>query len=532
VRTAERMSLVAGRVRHGAISRDVAPVAVGALDLILVVALAAVSLAIDLVRLGETSIWGDEAFSIGLISNSWPEFWRYVWTTEANMVLYHAVLKGWLDLTGAVGVAPLELVVRLPSVIFAALATVVVFWIGRRFWGPLVGALGAALLLLNHVELLVAREARSYSLQVLLISLGWYLLLVALTATQHRRRWWTLYASVMTLAIYAHLFSGLVVASQVVAFGALLVLPTGWREPARRSFRAMAASIAAVFVAIVPLIVFTASHGPSNVHIPPSSPYELARVLWNISGHSVVYGLLLAGATIAGALLTLRAHRRGSGWRELPLGPAIAIGCWLLVPFTLAYAASQPRVNLHLFAWGYLVVVVPALCILAGIGVSSLRAPLARAAMAVSLVVAAAFAIPASTFAPAQDFRVAAAWIAERYEPGDGLVCTSWSCALAMDYYARSGRLPASLLENSPARWSWTLGRARPLVAPSLEPYAADRSRVFLMESLLGGDTDAVKAGARAAEEWLDGRYRLLSDVAVPSSLGPVRVRLYETGTP
>ena len=66
----------------------------------------------------------------------------------------------------------------------------------------------------------------------------------------------------------------------------------------------------------------------------------------------------------------------------------------------------------------------------------------------------------------------------------------------------------------------------------SLAPYATDRSRVFLIESLVGGDTDAVKAGARAAEEWLDARYRLLSDVAVPSSLGPVRVRLYATGTP
>ena len=61
----------------------------------------------------------------------------------------------------------------------------------------------------------------------------------------------------------------------------------------------------------------------------------------------------------------------------------------------------------------------------------------------------------------------------------------------------------------------------------ALQPYAAARARIFLVESLLDGDAPEVKSGARAAEQWLDTHYQLVDDIAVPASLGAVRVRLY-----
>jgi hypothetical protein len=237
---------------------------------------------------------------------------------------------------------------------------------------------------------------------------------------------------------------------------------------------------------------------------------------------------LLAVAATAGVLLAVRAYRQAGRERRAPWkGATAALGCWLIIPFALAYLASQPGVNLHLFAWGYLVVVVPALCLLAGVGVASLRLPFARAALALGLLAAAALAMPPGTFGPAQDFRSASAWIRERYSFGDGLVCTSWSCALATDYYARIDEVPSALLDGSPVPWSWSGGGARSLDPGALQSYAAARSRIFLVDSLLDGDASEVKSGARAAEQWLDSRYRLIDDIAVPSSLGAVHVRLY-----
>jgi hypothetical protein len=309
-------------------------------------ALLALTVAIDLYRSGEMSIWGDESFSIDLVNRTWSELWTYAWTQEVNMVLYHALLKAWLDLGAALGIPPVELVARLPSVAFAALAVVVVFWTGRRFWGATAGVVAAALLLVNHVMMLMARYTRSYALEVLLVCLGWYALLIAMSAARHRARWWAVYALIMTAALYTHLFSGLVLAAQVVGFVALLVLPTDWRARARRSLRGMAVCIAAISVAMVPLAVFALTHGSPNLHVQPSSPYEVARALWNIAGQNILYGLLLAAGTTSGVLLTVRARRMRLRGRALPLGPVVALCAWVAVPFALAYVASQPKLNL------------------------------------------------------------------------------------------------------------------------------------------------------------------------------------------
>jgi len=496
-------------------------------DRVAAVALVTLAMAIDLFRLADTSVWGDEAFSIGLASLSWPELWRYAWTTEVNMVLYHALLKGWLDLNAVFGIPPVELVVRLPSVAFGGLAVLVVFWTGRRFWGRTVGVVAAVLLLLNHVMLLMSRYTRSYTLEVFLVCLGSCVLLVALTALRHRARWWAAYALIMTAALYAHLFSGLVVAAHVVAFTALLWLPTQWRDAARRSLRAMAICLVAISAAALPLLVFAATHGSPNLHVPPSSPYEVARALWNIAGHSVWYGLLLAGATTAGIVFTLRARRTRPGSRALPLGPAIILCSWLAVPFVLAYVASQPRLNLHLFAWGYLVVVVPALCLLAGVGAAALRRPLARFALATGLVIAAALAIPEDTFTAGQDFRTAGAWVVKNYQASDGLICSTWSCALSFSYYERLGRIPNALLDASPVQWSWTRGGASPLELADVRTYTQVHPRIFFVDSVLDGDLAEVKIRAATAREWLDDHYALLADIPIASSAGPVRVRLY-----
>jgi hypothetical protein len=496
-------------------------------DRVAAVALVALAMAIDLFRVADMSVWGDEAFSIGLASLSWPELWHYAWTTEVNMVLYHALLKGWLDLSAVFGIPPVELVVRLPSVAFGGLAVLVVFWTGRRFWGATVGVVAAALLLLNHVMLLMSRYTRSYTLEVFLVCLGSCVLLVALTALRHRARWWAVYALIMTAALYAHLFSGLVVAAHVVAFIALLWLPTQWRDAARRSLRAMAICLVAISAAALPLLVFAATHGSPNLHVPPSSPYEVARALWNIAGRSVWYGLLLAGATAAGIVFTLRAWRTRRRSRVFPLGPAVVLCSWLAVPFVLAYVASQPRLNLHLFAWGYLVVVVPALCLLAGVGAAALPRHLARFALATCLVIAAALAIPEDSFTAGQDFRTAGVWIVENYQARDGLVCSTWSCALSLSYYERLGRIPTALLDASPVQWSWTRGGASPLDVADIQKYAQVHPRIFFVESVLDGDLAEVKVRAATAREWLDDHYALLGDIPLASLAGTVRVRLY-----
>ena len=97
-----------------------------------------------------------------------------------------------------------------------------------------------------------------------------------------------------------------------------------------------------------------------------------------------------------------------------------------------------------------------------------------------------------------------------------------------MAYYSRLGAFSNDLVTDSPAPWSWEAGGAIPLDMRAVETYVAQHPRVFVVDSLLAGDAADVKARAHEVESWLEAGYRAVGEIAVPSSLGPVRVRLYE----
>src|SRR5256886_6776856 len=159
-------------------------------NLVLSLFLFTLALGFNLYRLGVPGIWFDEAFSVELARQPLPLLWHIIFGLEPNMELYYLFLHGWLGLTALFGLHSTEAVVRLPSAIFAAASTIVVFLLGRRFLGLLVGLVGAVLYLLNDLQLIFAQQARSYSLQLLLICLAWFALLAALTGASHQKRWW------------------------------------------------------------------------------------------------------------------------------------------------------------------------------------------------------------------------------------------------------------------------------------------------------------------------------------------------------
>ena len=74
-----------------------------------------VALVLNIYRLGQPSIWFDEAFSVELARQPLPLLWHIIFGPEPNMELYYLLLHFWLQLTGALGLLPVEWVVRLPS---------------------------------------------------------------------------------------------------------------------------------------------------------------------------------------------------------------------------------------------------------------------------------------------------------------------------------------------------------------------------------------------------------------------------------
>jgi hypothetical protein len=506
-------------------------------DAVLVLLIGAVALGLYLYRAGDVSLWYDEAFSLGLVNQDWGVFWSYVWGPESNMTLYYLLLHGWLRLAAWLG---LEWVARAPSIVFAALSVVVVFLLARRWSGRLVAVVAAGLYATNWLQLSLAPQARSYSLELLLVCLSWYAFLAGIDSAPGRRRgWWVAaYAGAVALAVYAHLFTIFVLAAQLLTFAALCALPGSWRAQVRRQQRAFFTGVAVAGIAILPLAVDVWLHGGAQLGIPPAHPGDLHRFFTYMGGKNRAYAALVLALALLAVLAAARPRPVKGAVSPLPwLTPqpptlAVPLLAWLLVPLFLSFAVTQPYLNLHVFFNRYLVVVVPPLCLLAALGVAALHRRAAQVVVVLALVVAAWPQIPQYyAGAQAQDFRTPARWLQQHFRDGDGLVCfpDNAACAIPMEYYLRVYPGPAHFTPGFPGSWSWKTHRAADVAESTIRAYAATHSRVFLVYAPLEIAPPDTEIRKRAIQDWLEQRYQLLSESVAPARAATVSVHLYAT---
>ena len=457
------------------------------------------------------SVWLDEAFSYGVATSPWHVLLGlWAWGPESNMTLYYVVLKVWLGITGWLGIAPNELVLRLPNLVFAVAAALTTYLIGARLFGRIAGLVGAGLYLTNFLQMILAQMARSYTLELFLLAASWYALFAALESEGgHRaRRWWIVFVASAVLAVYAALFSGLVLISQATALVALLIIPGRWRERVRANLRSLIIAFGMVFLLVLPIGIDAALNGGQH-WVPPVGLRDVREFFRFLGGDSRSYELLVFGSAMLGGLLTLAARIRPFDrlTRARPewLGPAVAIACWFLVPLGIAFVFTQPHLNLHLFFKRYLVVVVPPLCLLAGLAVGALRWRLAQAALAALLVfVAVPQLLHYYPYAQVQNVRDPVRWIEQRYQPGDGMICVPQpECAIAIGYYLELDRGPAHFDGDSPGRFSWTHEATVSPTGAAVQEYAARHSRVFFIFAPIGSSP-----AQKTQEQQLEGMLR------------------------
>jgi mannosyltransferase len=470
-----------------------------------------------LYRLGNPSIWFDEAFSVELARLPLPQLWHIIFGLEPNMELYYLFLHFWLGLTALAGLHPTEVVVRLPSVIFAALSSMVVFAIGLRFLDLIGAVVGATLYLSNGLQLLYAQQTRSYSLQLLLTCLGWYALLVILSVMPQdkTRRWWLCYIGATVLAIYAQLFSVLIVMAQCATVLLLLVLPTLWRAQARKQIRAFVVSLCIVGVLCIPMWLVSLQ-GARTGWLPAPDLHAVLYLLYLMTGYSKGYAVVLVGYCALGVLLVvllaLFGHASGRyGWARaasvanhvgdwsraratIPI--AIALFCWCTLPLVVSYIVSLG--STRLFSSRYLVVIVPPVMLLAGLCLClwrmNWRWQVMQYVLALFILVMALRAVPYYyRSAQVEDWNSAVHWVEQHYQSGDGLVCydntfsgsVQQGCQIAVQYYLDAYPGPAHFTPDTPGAFSWTTYSTpdpQAAVNPAaLSAYGAKHPRLILI---------------------------------------------------
>ena len=299
--------------------------------------------------LAAKTFWFDEGMSVGIARLDFYNFLRILWRREGNMSLYYLVLRLWLHL----GSSPAF--VRALSVLFSLGAVAAIYFLGRRLFNPTIGLIASALLAFNAWEIRYAQEARSYTLMVLLCILSSLFFVRYLESSSRRDR--RLYIAFSTLAVYAHFYSGLLFAAH------WFWLRLRDRQQAASELRHTFSWIA---VLSAPVLIFIAATGAGPLNwIQRPGITVLWKFVLDICGNG---GPLLVAAYVILCLVALLVRRDAAQMWSIRF-----VALWIAVPIAIILLVSLAR---PLFVPRYFFLCLPALCLLAAVGLCRLKIPL------------------------------------------------------------------------------------------------------------------------------------------------------------
>jgi mannosyltransferase len=386
-------------------------------EYLLAAGIAFLAIGLRLAPFAARSLNADEATAAQFATLEWRAFLNLLAGYELNAAPFYVLLRIW---PGA-GTSEISLRALSLAVGVAALPLLVAF--GARFVSRRVGILAGFLLAISPLHILHSQNARGYSLAVLLILLSCFFLLESV----RRPSWWSVggYVTASTLAVYTHFFAGLVLLAQWAS------LPLLRRENIRWS--AWVARIGTVISLLVPLGLFIVWRDVGQIDwISRPDVSDLADAFRRLSGGRWSLLIMLALLVASGVLGTW--HER----RTRETGVIAFLLAWFLVPFFLSFLISLKK---PIFTSSYLIVSLPALLLLAAVGLFRIPSTALRTIVLGMIVVLSLSPLAAFYRAPYQiegheQWRRAVRLILAEARPGDAVVIYSGFTRVAYEYYA------------------------------------------------------------------------------------------------
>jgi mannosyltransferase len=334
----------------------------------------AVALALGLIRLGAQPLSFDEQFTRDTATLSWAGIWDAARDTEAPHLVYYALMKPWLAVFGESDWA-----LRLPSVLFGALAAGATAILGRRLFGELAGLVAGLALASSSYFVSWSQGARGYTLAVLLAIVSTYAFVRA--CEERSAAWWAIWAAALAAAGWVSVFAFSVAAAHLIAF--LLFSP-------RPPLRAPAIAACAALAAFLPQLVLVVSGDNGQLDwIPAPTPYRVAVGVWDLASRNPVAVL----AAAIGVVQLIRHAVPGAATWKTGL-----VMVWLAAPLAATLLASiwQPA-----FEARYVLVGLPALALAIGAAVVALPRRWALV-LGVALVLSASIRLGQHYWAPGE----------------------------------------------------------------------------------------------------------------------------------
>jgi mannosyltransferase len=312
---------------------------------------------------------------------------------------------------------------RLLSAAFFVATVPLVFVVGRRLLDERVGAVAALLVALHGLAVGWGQQLRGYTLVMFLVTLATYLLLRAVEDPTPLRV--LAYAVVGSVAVFAHFFAALVLLAHL---GSLFL---------RRPFPRLVAAGSGVLVAALSLpatlYVLGRQGDPLDWVVAPNLAGLVTR-LGAVTGGTriqlVAYGFAGLLGVVALWGVVRRAPRSDEAWRA-----AVPV-VWLVVPPVLVIACTYTAKPL--LVPSYLIVIVPAMAIVAAAGVVRFADRRVAAVAAVVLLVASVHGVVRYQRQDGGEaWREATASVLADAAPEDGLVANPTHARPLVEYYVR-----------------------------------------------------------------------------------------------
>jgi len=343
-------------------------------------------------RLTGPALWADELATWGAVRLSWSQLWQLTGTVDAVLTPYYAGMKAYTSLAGT-GTAAL----RLPALVAVVATTVVVTAVGRRVGGDRVALLAGFLYALIPATARYAQEARPYAMTMLFAALAvWFL--IRLTDRPGFGRALAYAGAVAATGLCHPLSAALMLAGHAAAMA--------WRQLRRGSagWRATWLWLAAAAVGSLPALAF-GIRGAG----------QTAQVSWiTLVDENTLQGMpqnVFVSPVVGGAILVLAVL----GIRR-DLATLCLIGAGFVPPVLLLLVGTQVPV----WVGRYVLLALPALAVLAGVGAG--RAGRPQAAIVTALVALFSFPVQLEIRTSAghgEDSAKIAQVIGTRYQAGD-----------------------------------------------------------------------------------------------------------------
>lgn len=402
-----------------------------------VVALAAL---VRFYNLGASSLWYDEGFSAFVASEPIPELVAHT-ARDIHPPLYYLLLHGWIHLAGQSDFA-----LAFFSLGFGVLSVALVIGLTRRWFGPLAGLLAGSAAAVSPFQIWYSQEVRMYTLAAFI---G---LLIVGAVVRGTRRDVFLYACAGAVGLYLlYYLAFLLVTVNVVMVAWWVIgrrLPGGWTIRRWLLAQALVGVLYSPWLPIALRQALAPAVPPWREFVPPAAALVESATVFaagQVTPPPLTLTVLVAGLMV----VALGAAREPTTRAPLLLCVAAVLGPLLLI---LAVSVVTP-----LYHPRYLFPFSLPFSVLVGLGLARLvtaAPPLGMVALGM-LIIGSASAVQAyhtdDELAP-DDYRTAVNFIAERWQPGDGiLINAGYVYAPFVHYWPGSIEWRGRLTEMAPS---------------------------------------------------------------------------------